>query len=156
MARAVGIGRQNFEKIVSEDTFYVDKTNFIREWWEYKDDVTLITRPRRFGKTLNMSMVECFFSVEYAGRGELFENLAIWQDGKYRGLQGTYPVLSISFADVKESSFLNARKKICQMLTDLYNRHEFLLDSNILNGKERGLQERLPWKNMGCLIQKGR
>ncbi len=97
MARKTGIGHQNFETIRRTNNFYVDKTDFIREWWESNDSVTLIARPRRFGKTLNMSMLEKFFSVEYAGRGDLFEGLSIWQDGEYRGLQGTYPVISLSF-----------------------------------------------------------
>ena len=80
MARVVGIGKQDFEKVISEQCFYIDKTAFIKEWWENQDDVTLITRPRRFGKTLNMSMLEKFFSVRYAGRGELFEGLSIWKE----------------------------------------------------------------------------
>ena len=91
--RTVGIGRQDFEKIRVHHNFYVDKTDLIRQWWEADDDVTLVTRPRRFGKTLNMSMLEKFFSLEYAGRSELFEGLFIWQEEKYRRLQGTYPVL---------------------------------------------------------------
>ena len=98
MARTVGIGLQSFEKIQELHCFYVDKTKFIKEWWENKDEVTLITRPRRFGKTLTMSMVEQFFSVKYAGRGELFQGLSVWGDEKYRKLQGTYPVISLSFA----------------------------------------------------------
>lgn len=102
MARTVGIGLQDFEKIIKNDCFYVDKTDFIREWWESRDDVTLITRPRRFGKTLNMSMLEYFFSVKHAGKGELFEGLSIWKNEKYREMQGTYPVISLSFANVKE------------------------------------------------------
>ncbi len=93
MARTVGIGYQNFEQLITNDNFYVDKTLFIKEWWENKDSVTLITRPRRFGKTLTMSMTEQFFSVKYAGRGDLFEGLAIWEEEKYRKLQGTYPVI---------------------------------------------------------------
>ena len=92
MARTVGIGIQNFEKMIESNCFYVDKTRFIKEWWESGDDVTLITRPRRFGKTLNMSMIETFFSVEYADRAELFEGLSIFTEEKYRQLQGTYPV----------------------------------------------------------------
>ena len=96
MARTVGIGIQSYCDIIKKDCFYVDKTGFIREWWESEDSVTLITRPRRFGKTLTMSMVEQFFSVEYAGRRDLFEGLSIWRDGEYRALQGTYPVISLS------------------------------------------------------------
>ena len=77
MAKNVAIGIQSFSKLIENDCFYVDKTDFIREWWDSKDEVTLIARPRRFGKTLNMSMTEQFFSVEYAGRGDLFEKLAV-------------------------------------------------------------------------------
>ncbi len=111
MTRAIGIGGQDFETIRIENTFYIDKTNFIEQWWESKDSVTLITRPRRFGKTLNMSMMEQFFSIHYAGRSDLFEGLSIWEHEKYRNLQGTYPVISLSFANVKESTFAGARKK---------------------------------------------
>lgn len=109
--RTVGIGNQDFETIRKKNCFYIDKTGFIKEWWENMDTVTLIARPRRFGKTLTMNMTEKFFSVRYAGRGDLFEGLRIWDSEKFRKLQGTYPVLFISFADVKENSFLQARKK---------------------------------------------
>ena len=105
MARTVGIGLQNFEQLITNDNFYVDKTLFIKEWWEGGDSVTLINRPRRFGKTLTMSMVEEFFSVSYEKSDKLFEGLAIWKEEKYRKLQGTYPVISLSFANVKSSSF---------------------------------------------------
>ncbi len=137
MARIVGIGIQDFEKIITEDVFYVDKTLFIKEWWENKDAVTLITRPRRFGKTLTMDMAEKFFSVKYADRGDLFEGLAIWQKEKYRRLQGTYPVIFLSFASVKETGFINARKKICQIITNLYNKFDFVLDTDLLNENEK-------------------
>ncbi len=139
MARTVGIGNQNFETIRKEGYFYVDKTHFIQEWWESGDNVTLITRPRRFGKTLNMSMLEKFFSVDYTGRGDLFEGLSIWQEEKYRKLQGTYPVIALSFADVKETTFRDARKRISQIITELYNRYDFLLGSDSLNENEKAL-----------------
>ena len=126
MARTVGIGIQDFGKVITNDCFYVDKTDFIREWWERKDDVTLITRPRRFGKTLNMSMLEQFFSVEYAGRGELFEGLSVWRDERYRELQGTYPVISLSFARVKEVNYPDTRAKLCEILRNLYIKYSFL------------------------------
>lgn len=132
MARNVAIGIQQFDKLIEKNCFYVDKTDFIREWWESGDDVTLITRPRRFGKTLNMSMVEQFFSVDYANRGDLFEGLSVWEDEKYREIQGTYPVISLSFANVKEKDYRTTRKKICQLLTNLYAEHSFLLDSGLL------------------------
>lgn len=137
MARTVGIGHQNFEQLLQGHNFYVDKTLFVKEWWENNDVVTLITRPRRFGKTLTMSMVEQFFSIEYADRGDLFEGMAVWEEEKYRKLQGSYPVISISFAKVKEKCFSDTRKKICQIITRLYNKYDFLLDSNCLNEKEK-------------------
>ena len=116
MKKKVGIGIQDFEKIRVKNCFYIDKTSFMKEWWESDDDVTLITRPRRFGKTLNMSMVETFFSVNYADRGELFEGLSIWEEEEYRKIQGTYPVLSLSFANVKEKDYKTARKKSASFL----------------------------------------
>ena len=132
MARTIGIGVQSFEKIRERNYFYIDKTDFIREWWESGDDVTLINRPRRFGKTLNMSMLEMFFSVDYADRGDLFEGLSIWAKEEYRNIQGTYPVISLSFANVKENMYETTRKKICQLLTKQYNKYSFLLDSGLL------------------------
>ena len=105
MARTVAIGIQDFGDLIQKNCFYIDKTSFIREWWESKDSVTLIARPRRFGKTLNMSMLEYFFSVNYSDGGGLFEGLSIWEEEDYRSIQGTYPVISLSFANVKERRF---------------------------------------------------
>ena len=130
MARTIGIGNQDFETVRRENYFYVDKTNFIREWWESGDSVTLITRPRRFGKTLNMCMTEQFFSVKYAGRGDLFEGLSVWQEEKYRLLQGTYPVIAL-------------RKRISQTIAELYNQFDFLMDSGSLNENEKALYCRI-------------
>ena len=90
MKKAISIGIQGFSDLREQDCFFVDKTNFIKEWWGKRDVVTLITRPRRFGKTLNMSMLDCFFSNKYANRADLFEGLSIWQDETYRKLQGKY------------------------------------------------------------------
>ncbi len=143
MARTVAIGVQDFETIVTNNYFYIDKTDFIRGWWENGDSVTLITRPRRFGKTLNMNMVEKFFSLEYAGRSDLFENLNIWKEEKYRKLQGTYPVIFMSFADVKETEFPSARKAICRNIKRLYNRHDFLLESDCLNEDEKDMYKKV-------------
>lgn len=137
MARTVGIGIQGFAKIRENQYFYVDKTDFIREWWESGDDVTLITRPRRFGKTLNMSMLEQFFSLEYANRGDLFRDLSIWKEEKYRRLQGTYPVISLSFANVKEGCYQSVVLRICQLLTDLYHQNDFLLQGKLLSEREK-------------------
>ena len=137
MARPVGIGMQDFEKVITENNFYIDKTMFIKEWWENKDEVTLITRPRRFGKTLTIDMLEKFFSVKYADRGDLFEGLAIWQEEKYRKLQGTYPVISLSFANVKRGDYKSSVQRICQLLGDLYRRNSFLLEGDLLSEDEK-------------------
>ena len=143
MARTVAIGIQDFEKIIKNNYFYVDKTDFIREWWESGDDVTLINRPRRFGKTLNMSMLEQFFSVDYAKRSDLFEGLSIWDNVKYRELQGTYPVINLSFANIKERDFQTTRKKICQTIAELYAKYSFLLDSQKLQQGDRDFFQRV-------------
>lgn len=137
MARTVGIGNQDFETVRENEYFYIDKTHFIKEWWESGDSVTLIARPRRFGKTLNMSMMEKFFSVKYADRGELFEGLNIWKEEKYHSLQGTYPVIMLSFASIKEIDFASARRKICQLLADEYNKCVFLLEEGNLTDSEK-------------------
>ncbi len=137
MPRTVSIGCQDFETLRKEGYFYIDKTRFIREWWEQGDSVTLITRPRRFGKTLTMNMTEKFFSVDYQKREELFEGLSIWQEPGYRDLQGTYPVMALSFADVKETSFAQARKAICNVIREVYNRYDFLLKTDLLNEGEK-------------------
>ena len=142
MARTVAIGRQDFEGIIEGNYFYVDKTHFLREWWENGDSVTLITRPRRFGKTLTMSMVERFFSVKYAGQGELFSGLNIWEDEKYRELQGTYPVINLSFAGIKGEDYEGTKVQICQVLANLYNQNAFLKSSALLTEPELEYFER--------------
>lgn len=137
MARTVAIGIQQFDDIIEKNYFYVDKTSFIKEWWDSGDSVTLINRPRRFGKTLNMSMLELFFSVDYEDRGDLFEGLSIWEDDEYRKLQGTYPVISLSFANVKEQNYSDTKIRICQVIEDLYNKNIFLLESGLLTDSEK-------------------
>ena len=137
MQKTVAIGIQDFEELRNGNYYYIDKTDFIREWWESGDSVTLIARPRRFGKTLNVSMINCFFSNQYTGRGELFEGLSIWNDVKYRELQGTYPVINLSFANVKESSFEATKERINQILVNLYSKYEYLLNSEVLTSKDK-------------------
>ena len=137
MARVVGIGHQDFETVRIKNNFYIDKTEFIKEWWEFDDAVTLITRPRRFGKTLNMSMLEKFFSIKYAKRDELFEGLNIWKYKEYREIQGTYPVIFLSFANVKENTYEQARESICRIIQELYNQNIFLLHTDLLTDNEK-------------------
>ncbi len=147
MANNVAIGIQDFSKLREANRFYIDKTSFIKEWWESGDEVTLITRPRRFGKTLNVSMVEQFFSLEYANRGELFEGLSIWEEEKYRDLQGTYPVISLSFARIKESTFEHVQKRIIELLMSQFEKYTFLTESDKLSQNEKDYM----WRMAKCM-----
>ena len=123
VTKVIGIGKQSFEDIIQSNCFYIDKTSLIKEWWESEDDITLITRPRRFGKTLNMDMLKCFFSNQYRNQGQLFEGLNIWKEEKYQQLQGTYPVIYLSFADVKQTNYKDAVLKIKKIITDVYQQY---------------------------------
>ena len=142
MKKTISIGIQGFSDLREQDCFFVDKTNFIKEWWGKRDVVTLITRPRRFGKTLNMSMLDCFFSNKYANRADLFEGLSIWQDETYRKLQGTYPVIFLSFAAVKAGNLEDAKTQIKQEITRLYWENRNLMKEDIFGEDERELYYR--------------
>ena len=142
MKKAISIGIQGFSDLREQDCFFVDKTNYIKEWWGKRDVVTLITRPRRFGKTLNMSMLDCFFSNKYANRADLFEGLSIWQDETYRKLQGTYPVIFLSFAAVKAGNLEDAKTQIKQEITRLYWENRNLMKEDIFGEDERELYYR--------------
>ena len=137
MPKVIGIGKQRYDRIIENDLFYIDKTMFIKEWWENQDDVTLITRPRRFGKTLNMDMLKCFFSNEYKDRGDLFEGLDIWREEKYREIQGTYPVIFLSFAKIKQNTYEDAVAGIKRIICDEIQKYIFLKDWDGLAEEEK-------------------
>lgn len=143
MAKVISIGNQSFESIREKNNFYIDKTLFIKEWWDNYDIVTLITRPRRFGKTLNMDMIKCFFSNEYRDRGDLFEGLDIWKDEKYRELQGTYPVIFLSFAAIKQNNYQDTIAKIKKIICSLYQSFMFLKDWDGLTDEEKNNVKRI-------------
>ena len=133
----VNVGEQRFDRLREEKRLYIDKTDFIREWWENSSTVTLITRPRRFGKTLNVSMLECFFSNRYEGRSDLFEGLSIWKEESYRQLQGTFPVIFLSFANIKAKEYEKMKNKITEVIAQLYEQNRYLLDSGLLSENEK-------------------
>ena len=139
MTKTVSIGKQDFASLREQNSFYIDKTDLIRAWWESQDDITLITRPRRFGKTLNMDMLKCFFSNQYADRGDLFEGLSIWNEEKWQALQGTYPVLFLSFAAVKADQLSEVKKQINMQIARLYEEHRYLLDGDLLSENEKAM-----------------
>lgn len=136
MKAVISIGNQDFVSIRKNHCFYIDKTDFIREWWENQDSVTLITRPRRFGKTLNMNMTEYFFSVKYADVGQYFEGLNVWKNERLCSLQGTYPVIALSFADIKATTYEAARMGIIRKIVKLYSEFDFIQSSKVLNEKD--------------------
>ena len=137
MNQTISIGKQDFVSLRENHYFYIDKTDFIRQWWENADDITLITRPRRFGKTLNMNMLNCFFSRQYENRGDLFKGLSIWTDQRYQRLQGSYPVIFISFADVKQNNYKDAIQKIKNIIVDVYRQHRYLNKEDCFTENEK-------------------
>ena len=143
MAKTVAIGIQNFEDVIKKQCFYIDKTMFIKEWWESKDSVTLINRPRRFGKTLNMSMLEQFFSIKYAGRGDLFEGLSIWKEEAYPAIQGTYPVISLSFARIKSANLADAKARIYEVIRGIYKEYSFLQEGELLSKADKAYFQKI-------------
>lgn len=125
--------------------FYVDKTDFIRQWWESGETTTLITRPRRFGKTLNLSMLNCFFSVFYENRADLFEGLKVWEEKSYHKLQGRFPVIFLSFAGVKGTTFEAVLRQINYGIVEVYRRFERILDMSRFTERERQDFGRISW-----------
>ncbi|MBR5049982.1 MAG: AAA family ATPase, partial [Desulfovibrio sp.] len=131
MARVIPTGTQSFLKLRQKNLFYVDKTKFIQDWWDREDDVTLVTRPRRFGKTLMLDTINTFFSPEFDGRKDLFEGLDIWKNEKFRAIQGKIPVVFISFATVKAGKFDEMVRKIKSLLVRIYNIYRPVIDFNL-------------------------
>ena len=136
-AKTVSIGAQDFASLIENRYFYIDKTSFIKDWWNSGDSVTLVTRPRRFGKTMTMSMLNSFFSLKYAGRSDLFEGLNIWNDEKFRNLQGTYPVIFMTFAGVKGKTYEDAVAGIKKQIVRLFSEHSYLKDYDGFDDNER-------------------
>ena len=137
MSQTISIGAQYFDYLRENHFFYIDKTDFIRQWWENGDIVTLFTRPRRFGKTLNMSMLNCFLSSDYSGRSDLFEGLSIWEHTFYRAMQGTWPVLFLSFAGIKQTTCLNTKLAINELISNLYSRFANIMDAPVFSMHDR-------------------
>ncbi|MCD8074805.1 MAG: ATP-binding protein [Lachnospiraceae bacterium] len=143
MPKKAALGITEFEDIIGRNAFYVDKTYFIRDWYNSLDQVTLITRPRRFGKTLTLNMVETFFSMRFRDRGDLFEGLLIWEDADFKGLQGTIPVINFSLANVKQDTCESMCYAMRTLLSQLFRRHSYLLDSDRLSIFEKEMFQRV-------------
>lgn len=143
MNQVISIGKQDFSSLRENNCFYIDKSDLIREWWDSQDEITLIARPRRFGKTLNMSMLNYFFSNLYTDKKALFEDLSIWKEEKYRNLQGIYPVIFISFASVKGNTYQDTRDGVIMAINEAYSEHRYLLEWKGLTEGERKCFEEL-------------
>ena len=141
MPRTVAIGVQSFAELRERGYFLVDKTSFIADWWHSADQVTVIHRPRRFGKTLNMDMVECFFSNKYASRAALFGGLDVWNDAGLRREQGTWPVVSLSFSVAKGASAEAVVRRMCEQIARAWRQHRDDIDADSLGDQERDLLE---------------
>ncbi len=133
----VGLGYQNFQDFACGKQFYVDKTHFITEWLAHSAQVTLITRPRRFGKTTLLSTVENFFDPRFSDHPEYFEKLAVWKDERSRVAYGTVPVVSASFGGCKGSHYKQAIKGVVLNLYNMYERHRYLCESTQLSEDEK-------------------
>ena len=124
--KAAPVGVENFERIIKDGYYYVDKSLLIEKILENRTPVTLFTRPRRFGKTLNMSMLKYFFDIENKEENrKLFENLKI-SDSKYMSEQGKYPVIFISLKDLKENSWEECLESLKDIMYKVFNEYEFL------------------------------
>ena len=137
MTREIAIGQQDYAAIIEKNSFYVDKTFFIKDWWNDPTFCTVILRPRRFGKTLTMSMMEYFFSTKHAGRADLFEGLSIWEHEEFRALQGIYPVINITLADIKEKTHEGAINEIKLIIQSIFNSFTYLADSDKLTSIDK-------------------
>jgi len=132
------IGISDFQKLIQGRYEFADKSNFIKEIVNDGAEVILITRPRRFGKTLNMSMLQYFLQSNYPQEQNLFEGLAVSEDVEFcKTYQNQYPVIFISFKDIKKSNFADAYADITRLMQDLYANHRHLLEGDILAEDEK-------------------
>ena len=137
MKKKLPIGISNFKEIIEDEYYYFDKTEFIENLFEEVSKIKLFTRPRRFGKTLNMSMIKYFFDIENKNENKkLFENLKI-SENEYFEKQGTAPVISISFRNYDESSWGNGFEMIKNTISDLYDEFEFVKENLSARKKEK-------------------
>ena len=141
--KIVSIGYEDFSEMITQNCYYVDKTLLIKELIDNRGKVNLFTRPRRFGKTLTLSMLKYFFEIEDGSDGnrsankELFEKLNIYSAGeKYMAESGKYPVISISMKNLAMPDFDRAYEAFSGLIASEYHRHKIVLESNCLSGNE--------------------
>lgn len=131
------IGVEDFKRLVDNEYYFVDKTLMIKELLENKETVNLFTRPRRFGKTLNMSMLQRFFEATEKSNAYLFDGLKIAAYPEYMAYQGQYPVISISLKSMKRASYQEAYFEYVKLLSDEFERHEIILQSDLVSEEDK-------------------
>jgi hypothetical protein len=148
MKKKIPIGISNFKKLIEENYYFVDKSLLIKEFIENGAAIILTPRPRRFGKTLNMSMIKCFFDINMKEKqnrlnGEveysrsLFNGLKIEKESDIMKMQGGFPVISISFNGAKFNNFKDTMSRIKSLMSEVYLEHKYLLESNALEDIEK-------------------
>ena len=144
--KALPIGVSDYRE-ASTNYYYVDKTLMIRDFLDERAKVSLFTRPRRFGKTLNMDMLRTFFEKTSGDTSCYFRNKKIWLCGEdYRVHQGKYPVIFLSFKDVKYASWQETYQTLRKLIAQEFRRHDELLSSSVLSDYEKKEYSRIPWK----------
>lgn len=143
MKKPLPIGISDFKKLIDGGYAYVDKTLLVQEVVEKGTHVALIPRPRRFGKTLNLSMLRYFFEKSEEDTSYLFNDLNIWKNEKYRALQGQFPVISISLKDVKHSSWEETFRAFRTFIAKEFERHGYLRESEILSDREKDIYHKI-------------
>ncbi len=132
--RKLPVGISDFAKIINDNYYYIDKTLLIKEFLDISADATLLPRPRRFGKTLNISMLRYFFEKTPQSNAHLFHQLAIWrQEEKYRLHQGRYPVIFLTFKDISFSNWDHCYNHLQAVIAEEYRRHHYLLQSDVMD-----------------------
>lgn len=137
MKKRLPVGVSDFGKLISNDYYFVDKSLLIKELLDSGAEVTLIPRPRRFGKTLNLSMLKFFFEKVEKSNRNLFDNLAISKNTEYMKYQGQHPVIFLTFKDVKDNDWDNCYNNIIQIIAEEFLRHKYLMESEALHPFEK-------------------
>ena len=141
--KRISLGYSDFKRTVEDNYYFEDKTLFIKEVVEDGSAVILLPRPRRFGKSMNMSMLRCFFEKTEESNRELFRGLKIYSDKEIMKKQGQYPVIFITFKDVKDSSYDKTVEKIKDLIIEEYTKYIKLLDVDILEKPEKAYFQRI-------------
>ena len=138
------LGNSDFKNIIENNNYFVDKSLFVREIIEKQSQVILLPRPRRFRKTLNLSMLKYYFDINQASQNNLFINLNIWKAAnEIKDKYAQYPVIFLSFKDAKEDSWELCLEKIISEISDTYSKHLYLLESSILADHEKADYQRV-------------